>query len=33
MILMHKGTTDTRIIGLLETLWKVVGFIIDTHLR
>ena len=33
LILIPKGTTDTRGIGLLETLWKVVEVLIDTCLR
>ena len=33
MVLIPKGTTDTQGIGLLETLWKVVEALIDTHLR
>ena len=33
MVLIPKGTTDTRGIGLLETLWKVVEALIDTRLR
>ena len=33
LILIPKGTTDTRDIGLLETLWKVVEVLIDTCLR
>ena len=32
MVLILKGTTDTRGIGLLETLWKVVEALIDTCL-
>ena len=30
LVLITKGTTDTRVIGLVETLWKVVGALIDT---
>ena len=33
LVLIPKGITDTWIIGLIETLWKVVGALIDTHLR
>ena len=33
LVLIPKGNTDTRGIGLLEFLWKVVEAIIDTHLR
>ena len=32
MVLIPKGTTDTRVIGLLETLGKVVEVLIDTRL-
>ena len=32
MVLIIKGTTDTRGIGLLETLYKVVETLVDTHL-
>ena len=32
LILIPKGTTDTRGIGLLETLWKVVEVLINTRL-
>ena len=31
LVLISKGTTYTRDIGLLETLWKVVEALIDTH--
>ena len=30
MFLISKGTTDTRGIGLLENLWKVVEALVDT---
>ena len=33
LVLIPKGNTDTRRIGLLELLWKVVEAIIDTRLR
>ena len=33
LVLIPKGKTDTRGIGLLKYLWKVVEAIIDTHLR
>ena len=33
LVLIPKGTTKTRGIGLLETLWKVVEALIDTCLR
>ena len=33
MVLITKGTTNTRGIGLLETMWKVVEALIDTSLR
>ena len=33
MVLIPKGITNTRGIGLLETLWKVVEALIDTRLR
>ena len=33
LVLTPKGNTDTRGIGLLESLWKVVEVIIDTCLR
>ena len=33
LVIIPKGTTDTQGIGLLETLWKVVEALIDTHLR
>ena len=32
LVLIPKGTTDTRFVGLLETLWKVVEALIDTRL-
>ena len=32
LVLIPKGTTDTRGIGLLETLWKVMEALIDTRL-
>ena len=32
LVLVPKGTTDTRGIGLLETLWKVVEALIYTRL-
>ena len=32
LVLIPKGTTNTRGISLLETLWKVVEFLIDTRL-
>ena len=32
LVLIPKGTTDTRGTGLLETLWKVVEALIDTRL-
>ena len=32
LVLIPKGTTDTRGIGLMETLWKVVEVLIDTLL-
>ena len=32
MILIPKGTTYTWVIGLLDTLWKVVEALIDTRL-
>ena len=32
LVLILKRTTNTRGIGLLETLWKVVESLIDTHL-
>ena len=31
-VLIPKGTTDTRGISLLETLWKVVEALIETRL-
>ena len=33
LVLITKGTTDTRPIGLLDTLWKVVEALINTCLR
>ena len=33
LIPIPKGITDTRGIGLLETIWKVVEALIHTHLR
>ena len=33
LVLIPKGTTNTRVIGLLYTLWKVAEALIDTHLR
>ena len=33
LVLVRKGTTDTRGIGLLENLWKVVEALIDTYIR
>ena len=33
LVLIPKGTTDTRVIGLLDTLWKVVEELIETRLR
>ena len=32
LVLILKGNTDTRGIGLLETLWKVVEVLVDTFL-
>ena len=32
LVFIPKGNTDTRGVGLLERLWKVVKAIIDTHL-
>ena len=32
LVLIHKGTTDTWGIGLLETLWKVVEALIETRI-
>ena len=32
LVLIPKGNADTRGIGLMESLWKVVEAIIDTHL-
>ena len=33
LVLIPKGTTDTRVIGLIETLWKMVEALIDIRLR
>ena len=33
LVLILKGTTNTRGIGLLETRWKVVKVLIDNHLH
>ena len=33
LFLINKGTTNTRGIGLLDTLWKVVEVLIETCLR
>ena len=33
LVLIIKGTLDTRVIVILETLWKVVETLIDTRLR
>ena len=33
LVLVTKGTTDTRGIGLLEALWKVVEALIGTRFR
>ena len=33
LVLIPKGTTDTRGIVLLYTLWKVVEELIDTRIR
>ena len=33
IFLIPKGNTDTRGVSLLETLWKVVEYIINTRLR
>ena len=33
LVLIPKGTTDTRGIGLLDNLWKVVEALIDTCSR
>ena len=33
LVIIPKGTTDTRGIGLLETLWKAVEVLIDNCLR
>ena len=32
MVLISKGNTYTRVIGLLETLWMVVEALIDTRI-
>ena len=33
LVQIPKGNTNTLVVGLLETPWKVVEAIIDTHLR
>ena len=33
LVMIHKGNTDTRGIGLFESLWKVEEAIINTCLR
>ena len=33
LVLIPKENMDTRVIDLLESLWKVVEVIIYTHLR
>ena len=33
LVLILKGATNTRVIGLLETLLKAVEVLIDTRLR
>ena len=33
LVIITKGNTNTRGIGLLETLWKVVEALIETCLR
>ena len=33
LVLIPKGTMNTRGIGLLDTLWKVIEALIDTRLR
>ena len=33
LVLIPKGNTDTRGVGFLRSLWKVVVEIIDTRLR
>ena len=33
LVLIFMGTTNTRGIGLLDTLWKVVEALIETRLR
>ena len=33
LVLITKGNTDTKGIGLLESMWKVVEVIINTRLR
>ena len=33
LFLIPKGTTNTRGIGLLQTLWKLVGVLMDTSLH
>ena len=32
LVLIPKGTTNTQDIGMLETLWKLVESLINTHL-
>ena len=32
LVLIPKGTTETRFVGLLETLWKVVEALIETRI-
>ena len=33
LVLIPKGTIDSRGIGLLKTLWKAAEALIDTHIR
>ena len=33
LVIIPNGNTNTRRIGLLETLWKVVEAIVETRLR
>ena len=33
LVLIPKGTTNTRVIGMLDTLWKVVEALIGTHIH
>ena len=33
LVLIPKGATYTRCIGLLETKWKLVEALIDTYMR